>query len=117
MRLWAFVIRRLLLLIPVLIGISLFVFFLTGLVGERWTAYATKENLKAEQIEAIKVKYHLNDDPLTQYYYWLNATVHGDWGYSKAGKAPVTEVILQKFPATFELTLVSMFIAVITGIA
>ena len=116
MRLWAFVVRRLLLLIPVLIGVSLFVFFLTGLTGARWTAYVTTEKVTPQEINGIIQKYHLDADPITQYFYWLDATIHGDWGYSKAAVEPVTQAIAQKFPATFELTLVSMVIGVSVGI-
>jgi len=111
-----YIVRRLLLLIPVLIGVSLIVFILMGFQGPRWTAYVTTEKVTQSQIWAIEEKYHLNDSEIEQYGYWLKGIVTGDWGYSKVGKDYVTSVIMDKFPATFELTLVSMIIAVFIGV-
>lgn len=116
MRMRTYIIRRLLLLIPVLIGVSLIVFILMGAQGPRWTAYITTEKVTQQQIWAIEERYHLNDSDIEQYGYWLKGVVTGDWGYSKVGKDYVTNVIIDKFPATFELTLVSMVIAVLIGV-
>jgi peptide/nickel transport system permease protein len=86
------------------------------LAGPRWTAYITTEHPTQGQINIIIDKYHLNEDPLHQYYYWLDGIVHGDWGWSKAAREPVTTAIVDKFPATFELTMTSMIIALLVGI-
>jgi ABC-type dipeptide/oligopeptide/nickel transport system permease component len=117
MRLWAFILRRLLLLIPVLLGVSLIVFALTGLAGPRWTAYTTTDHPTQAQIAYIEEQYHLNEPQWVQYLYWLNGILHGDWGYSKSAKLPVTDAIAKKFPATAELTFVSIFFAVIIGMS
>ncbi|OPY31977.1 MAG: dipeptide transporter permease DppB [Methanomassiliicoccales archaeon PtaU1.Bin124] len=117
MRLTSFIIKRLLLLIPVLLGVSLLVFVLMGFTGERWTAYTTTDHPKQAQIWAIEEKYHLNESIAVQYYYWLDGIVHGDWGYSKQARMPVTDAISNKFPVTFELALISSLIAVIIGIS
>jgi len=111
-----YILRRLLILIPVLVGVSLIVFILMGFQGPRWTAYITTEKVTQGQIWAIEEKYHLNDSELEQYGYWLKGVVTGDWGYSKVGKDYVVDVIKDKFPATFELTLVSMSLAVLIGV-
>jgi ABC-type dipeptide/oligopeptide/nickel transport system permease component len=103
-------------LIPVLLGLSLLVFSLTSLVGDRWTAYVTSPHPTQAQINAVIIKYHLNDNIITQYGYWLNGIIHGDWGYSKAASMPVTDAIVKFFPATFELTLVSILLGVFLGI-
>jgi ABC-type dipeptide/oligopeptide/nickel transport system permease component len=70
-----------------------------------------------EKIALIKHKYHLDEPNYVQYWYWLNGMLHGDWGYSQITKDPVLKTIAEKFPATFELSLVSMVIAVSLGIA
>jgi len=111
-----YIARRLLLLIPVLIGVSIFVFTLTRIAGDPAAAYIT-EKMKPEQIDLIREKFHLNDPLYVQYWYWLEGIVQGDWGYSKVSKMPVTEAIKEHFPATFELTLVSIFIAIVVGIS
>ncbi len=115
LRLRTFVIRRLLLLIPVLLGVSLFVFALTRIAGDPAAAYIT-EKMGPQQIAIIKEQFHLNAPIPEQYYYWLDGVVHGNWGYSKVDGVPVTTAIANHFPATFELTLVSMVIAVVIGI-
>lgn len=116
MRMRTFVIRRLLLLIPVLIGVTLIVFALTR-VGNPAAAYIT-EKMTETQIEMVFEKYHFNEPAYVQYFYWLNGLVNLDWGISKTdGNKPVIESMATYFPATFELTMVSIAIAVFVGIS
>jgi len=85
--------------------------------GDPVTAYLQNpEKATDQQIEAIKHKYHLDEPNYIQYYYWLNGIVHGDWGISQMTKDPVLDTIGQKFPATFELAIVSTILAVSIGI-
>lgn len=117
MKMATYIVRRLLLLIPVLIGVSIFVFALTRIGGDPAAAYIT-EKMSEQQIAQIYEKYHFNEPYYTQYWYWLAGMVQGDWGLAKSEKnMPVTEVIMTKFPATFELATVSMLIAVAVGIS
>jgi ABC-type dipeptide/oligopeptide/nickel transport system permease component len=116
MKMRTFIVRRLLLLIPVLVGVSIFVFLLTRIAGNPAAAYIT-EKMNPAQIALIEEQYHLNDPLIVQYIYWLQGILHGDWGYSKVAHIPVIEAIQEFFPATFELTMVSIIIAVIVGIA
>ena len=69
-----------------------------------------------DQIQLIKIKYHLNEPLYIQYVYWLDDTLHGDLGYSKTARLPVVDAIAKKFPATFELALTATFISVMIGI-
>jgi len=104
-------------LIPVLIGVSIFVFMLTRISGNPAAAYIT-EKMTPAQIAIIKENMHLNDPLWVQFYYWFDGILHGNWGISKAAaNIPVTEAIATFFPATFELTLVSIILAVFIGIA
>ncbi len=116
MKMRTYIIRRLLLLIPVLIGVSIFVFTLTRLAGDPAYAYVG-ERVSPDQLDAIREKYHLNEPIYVQYMYWLDGVVHMDWGYSRVASSPVTAAIAKFFPATFELTLLSILIAVVVGIA
>lgn len=115
MRMTTYIARRLLMLIPVLFGVSIFVFALTRLAGDPAAAYIS-EKMSNAQIQMVYAKYHFNAPIWDQYYYWLNGVLHFDWGYSKVASMPVTQAIATYFPATFELTLVSIVIAVIVGI-
>jgi peptide/nickel transport system permease protein len=116
LKLGAYIIRRLLLLIPVLLGVSIFIFTLTRIGGDPAAAYI-HDKMTEEQIAHVYEKFHLNEPVYVQYWYWLDGILHGDWGYSKTARAPVTTAIARYFPATFELTLISIVIAVTVGIA
>jgi ABC-type dipeptide/oligopeptide/nickel transport system permease component len=117
LRMRTYIARRLLLLIPVLLGVSILVFTLTRVTGNPAAAYIT-EKTPPEAVEAIKEKLHLNDPIYVQYFFWLGSMLQGDWGISKVNaNKPVTESIAEFFPATFELTMVSIIIAIIVGIA
>lgn len=115
MNLWQYILRRLLLLVPVLLGVSLITFSLTFLVGDPAAVYIT-ERMTPNQIQAVREKYGFDQPPYVQYIKYLIGVMQGDWGYSRVANLPVTEVIKEKFPATFELTLTSMLLATIVGI-
>jgi peptide/nickel transport system permease protein len=111
-----FVVRRLLLLIPILIGLSLLVFFwiralpgtpATSLLGERATP---------ESIEAINEQLGLNKPVYVQYFDYLGSVVRLDFGDSVTSRRPVTEEFSERFPATIELALAAMFFSVVFGI-
>jgi dipeptide transport system permease protein len=112
------VIRRLLLLIPVLIGVSILTFIIMRAAGDPVTAYLQNpEKTSEKQIHLIELKYHLNEPIYVQYWYWLNGVLHGDMGQSRTSRESVTDTIMHKFPATFELALISTVVAVAAGIA
>lgn len=120
MRMRDYVLRRLLLLIPVLFGISLMTFTLSHMIGDPVTAYlppSVAERLSPEQIEKV-IKAHGLDQPLyIQYGYYIRDLLQGDWGISRSDHdRPVTDSIRRYFPATFELTLVAITWALGLGI-
>ncbi|MFQ6085110.1 MAG: ABC transporter permease [Candidatus Bathyarchaeia archaeon] len=112
-----FIIRRLLLLIPVFFGVSILVFTLSHVVGDPAAVYVT-ERTTERQIQKIYERYHLNDPLYVQYFYWLWGIFQGDWGVSRSGGAeiPVTEAIRLYFSATFELTIIAMIFGIVMGI-
>ena len=116
MRLSRYIIRRLLLVIPVLLGVSIFIFTLTRLTGDPVAAYVN-EKMSYEQIEMVREQYHLNDPLPQQYLYWLEGIVQGDWGWSRTAAMPVLDAVQYYLPATFELAVISILIAVVVGIA
>ncbi len=115
MRLYRYVARRLILLIPVLIGVSIVIFTLTRVTGNPAAAYIN-DKMTQKQIDEVMEKYHFDEPIYVQYGYWLQGVIEGDWGWSKYANQPVTDAIAQRFTATAELAIVSMIISIILGI-
>ena len=111
-----FVVRRLLLLVPILIGLSILLFLwiraLPGgpaesLLGERATP---------EAIEQVERTYGLDRPIWAQYWRYVQNLAQGDLGTSIASRRPVTEEISRRFPATIELAVAAMIFAVAFGV-
>ncbi len=116
MRLRDFIIRRILLAIPVVFGVLTITWFLSHMVGDPVVMYINT-NTPASAIPGIIRSHGLDQPPHIQYFIYLNNLFHGDWGESTSMSfRPVTEVIAQRFPATIELALVAMVFAVLLGI-
>ena len=84
-----YIFRRLLLIIPVLIGVSIIIFSLTRMAGDPAAAYIN-EKMNASQIADVYQKYHFNEPVYVQYFYWLNGILNLD-GWSKTATMPVTD--------------------------
>jgi peptide/nickel transport system permease protein len=116
MGLLRFCLKRLALLIPVLLGVTILTFLISRVVvpnpARAWAG------LKASQatVAAIAARYHLNDPIYVQYFYYMYDLVSGDWGTSPVTGQPVLENISAFFPATLELSIVSIIIAAVLGI-
>jgi peptide/nickel transport system permease protein len=111
-----YVVRRLLLLVPILVGVSILIFFwiralpgnpATALLGERSTPALVKE---------YKQRYGLDQPVPVQYWDYVKATVQGDLGTSISSRRAVTYEIKQRFPATIELALAAMIFAIAIGL-
>jgi len=112
-----YVIRRLLLLIPVLIGVSIITFALTRMVGDPAAIYVSERCLDTPGcVEGIRAQYGFDQPIPVQYVKYMQGLLAGDLGYSEAARGPVTEAIATKFPATVELATASMLIAITAGI-
>ena len=117
LQLLTYILRRLLLLIPVLLGVTIITFTIMRAAGDPVFAYLSNpERATQEQIDAIIDKYQLNEPTWVQYIYWLKGVLMGDMGYSQQSHLPVTETLALKFPATFEMAVTSTIIAVFVGI-
>ena len=120
MRMKDYLVRRLLLLIPVLVGISLVTFTLSHMIGDPIAAYLSGSaiaHIKEQQIQQIIKAHHLDEPIYVQYWYYLNDLIRGDWGVSRSDhNRPVTVSIQNYFPATFELTLVAIVFSLLMGI-
>ncbi|SDJ10751.1 ABC transporter permease [Salimicrobium halophilum] len=112
----AYIIRRLLIAIPVLFGISLIAFFMVRLVPGDTVTAMLGNSYTPEQAEALRAQYGLDEPIITQYILWLTNVLQGDFGFSHFTNTPVLEAILLRLPVTIELALLSVVIAVILAI-
>jgi peptide/nickel transport system permease protein len=114
-----YVIRRLLQGVPVLFVVSLIVFGLMQLVpGDPvLTKFGAQPGVTAEMIEEMRRQWGLDRPAHVQYLVWLGNILRGDLGLSFTYvHYPVSDLILQKLPATLELTVASLFVALIVAI-
>jgi len=111
-----FVVRRLLLLVPILLGLSILVFvWIRALPGGPAQALL-QERATPEAIAEIKRQYGLDKPIHVQYYRYLKTVVQGDFGTSVTTRRPVSDELEQRFPATIELALAAMIFSVALGI-
>jgi dipeptide transport system permease protein len=117
MGLGTFIVRRLLLLIPTLLGVVLLIFAVTQMFTpqQRATLYIRSER-QINQIDIIIRTYHLNESILLQLQEWLSQVFHGNLGFSVTAGAPVMQAMLQKLPATFELVIWSIPVTIFLGV-
>ncbi|MCX5749517.1 MAG: ABC transporter permease [Candidatus Saganbacteria bacterium] len=115
-----YLLKRLLILIPLLIGISLISFFVMHLAPGDPTALFTDPNVKPQELARIRVNWGLDKPVAVQYFYWLGNALRGDLGTAYLINRPVTEVIFERLPATLLLMgtsiLLTVFLAVPLGV-
>ena len=96
-----YVIRQVLILIPVLFGISLVLFTILALApGDPFEELATNPNVPPEVRANLRAKFGLDDPVAVRYVRWVVAMVKGDWGFSFVSRVNVDELILQRLPTT-----------------
>ena len=110
-----YIIKRLLMLIPVLLGTSIIAFSLIHLAPGDPARTMAGEHASQRTINAIREKYGLDKPLYIQYGIWLNRALHGDMGRSIASNEYVTKEIVDRFPNTFELTFFAMILAIAIG--
>jgi len=112
----AFLLKRILLLIPSLIGVTVMVFVISHVVPADPVGIALGPEATQEQINAMREAWGLNQPLYVQYGIFLRNLVQGNLGYSLVSKRAVTEELGYYFPATFELTTASMILSILLGI-
>jgi len=111
-----FVVRRLLLLIPILLGLSILVFlWIRALPGSPAIALLG-ERATPESIAQINRQYGLDKPLPVQYWRYLKTTSRGDFGQSTKSRQPVVEEFKRRFPATVELAVAAGLFSLILGI-
>ena len=111
-----YVIKRLLLLIPVIIGVSLFIFVSMDLATGDVTDSLGGEDMTEEQLHALRERLGLNDPLLVRYGRYMWGLLQGDLGTSALTGKPVMEMYRQKLPATMKLATATTIVAVALSI-
>ncbi|RJE82096.1 ABC transporter permease [Paracoccus onubensis] len=111
-----YVIRRLLLLVPMLLGLSVIVFAIARLLPGDPAALAAGPNATPEVLASVQREFGLDKPIPLQYWDYLTGLVQGDWGVSIFTRRPVFEDIVTFLPATLELVAAAMLIAIVLGI-
>ena len=112
-----YLVRRLLMIIPVLLGVMLLVFGMVFLTpGDPITRLAGNKPLPASTVASIKASYHLDRPFLVQFLYYLKGISHGDFGQTFTGRS-VSDIVKERFPVTLRLALGSFFVEIMLGMS
>ncbi|MBI3635405.1 MAG: ABC transporter permease [Candidatus Rokubacteria bacterium] len=96
-----YLVRRLLIAIPALVGISLVLFTVLALApGDPFGELATNPNVPREVAQELRAKFGLDDPLPVRYVRWLGSMLRGDWGFSFVSRVNVDTLILQRLPTT-----------------
>ncbi|MGY8822850.1 MAG: ABC transporter permease [Candidatus Latescibacterota bacterium] len=112
-----YILKRLVLLVPTLIGISMLVFLMLYLVPGDPAQVMLGERANAETLAALRAEMGLDQPFHVQFYRFFTGLLSGDLGRSIRTHDKITTEIFQRFPATFELTIFSMFLATVIGVS
>jgi ABC-type dipeptide/oligopeptide/nickel transport system permease component len=113
---YSYIVRRILLMIPVLLGVTLLVFAIAKVTPGDPAKMMAGKTAKPETIEKLRRQLHLDDPVLVQYGRFLFKAIQGDFGVSYRGQNPVLRSIMARFPFTAELAGAALAIAVPIGI-
>ena len=112
-----YVARRLLLMIPVLLGVSILAFYVSQLLPGDPARAAAGRLATPEQLEAVRERLGLDQPIPVQYGLYIGRLLQGDLGTSLSSKQEVAQELRIFFPATLELLLTTMIVTVVLGIA
>jgi len=116
MSLGAYLIRRLLQIIPLLIGLTILTFVISRVIPGDPVGLAAGPQATPEIKEALRHEFGLDQPLPIQYINYMRDLLQGDWGESLYSRRAVADDLRTFFPATLELTLVAVFIAALLGI-
>lgn len=111
-----FIIKRVLMMIPVLFGVSLIIFTMSYLTPGDAADMLLGDSATIEQKEQLREELKLNDPFLTQYVNYMKGVLHGDLGTSYSTKRPVLDELLDRFPTTLKLSLAGILVSLILGV-
>ena len=109
--------RRLLISIPVLAGISMVLFTVLALApGDPFEELATNPNVPAEVRMNLRAQYGLDDPVPIRYARWFTSMLRGDWGFSFVSRVDVDRLILQRLPTTLLVLGAAQLLAILVAL-
>jgi peptide/nickel transport system permease protein len=111
-----FIVRRLILLIPILIGLSILVFFWIRALPAGPAQSLLGERATPETVAEIERQYGLDKPLYVQYWRYVKTVAQGDLGTTIRTRRPVTDELRERFPATIELAFAALLFATLLGI-
>ena len=116
---FTYIIRRLIILIPMILVISFLVYggieLMPGDAVDYMVPPDQLANISSEDLEALREELGLNNPFFIKYLNWLGDAVTGDFGYSLASGLPVSQLVLDRLPRTLELAMAALLISTILG--
>ena len=113
----AYVLRRLLIAVPSLLGISVVLFTVLALApGDPFEELATNPNVPPEVRLALRAQLGLDDPVWQRYWHWLTSMLKGDWGFSFVSRIDVDTLILQRIPVTLAVIGASQVLALLIAL-
>ena len=113
---WSYIGKRLIMLIPVLIGISIFVFLIMHMTPGDPAMLMLGESAPLEELENLRRELGLNEPLPVQYFNWLQRALSLDLGRSLRTRRLVVDEIKDRLPATLELALAATLLSVAVGV-
>ena len=112
-----YILRRLLIALPSLLGISVVLFTVLALApGDPFEELATNPNVPAEVRQMLRAKFGLDDPIWQRYFRWLAAMLQGDWGFSFISRVDVDTLIWQRVPVTLAVIGASQLLALMVAL-
>jgi ABC-type dipeptide/oligopeptide/nickel transport system permease component len=111
-----FILRRLVLLLPVLVGILLFTFIITRMIKGDPCVVMLGEKATKQQCDMFKERYGLNDNVLVQFGRYILNIAQGDFGTTIKDRRPVVDVMAERLPMTIEITVGAMLFSTTFGV-
>ena len=111
-----FLIRRLLLTLLVIVGVSAITFALSRLVPGNPARLLAGPHARQAEVDALAARYHLDGPVLEQYTVYMSGLTRGDLGLSVTSRRPVAEDLAQYLPATIELTVAAFLLTIVIGL-
>jgi peptide/nickel transport system permease protein len=112
-----YVIRQLLILVPVLLGISLVLFTILAMApGDPFEELATNPNVPPEVRANLRAKFGLDDPIAVRYLRWFVAMMKGDWGFSFTSRVDVDTLILQRLPTSLFILGAALVLGVVIAL-
>ena len=108
--------KRILMMIPVMIGISLIIFSIMELTPGDPVTLMLGEGASKEAVTALREEMGLNDNFVVKYVRYIKNALMGDFGISYRNKVPVVSEIASRFPNTLKLTLLGVTLSVLIGV-